>query len=235
MNTGFKGKKYDIYAYNGGLFKPDEILDNVTIDDDILYEHTLRLSNYDFETDVDVNILGHIFEHSLGEIAAIAAKATGNAPLSSERKNLSVRKRDGIFYTPKYIVENTVGKLCEEKRAKLEIVDEEYAKGRKNRKKELVKALDKKLDDYRNWLLSLTILDPACGSGAFLNQALEFLITDTAKLTSCADNCSAAQSCFPTLQRTFLKKIFTVLTLMKNRLKLPNSRFGCALQKKDEN
>jgi hypothetical protein len=31
MNTGFKGKKYDIYAYNGGLFKPDEILDNILI------------------------------------------------------------------------------------------------------------------------------------------------------------------------------------------------------------
>jgi len=26
--------------------------------------------------------------------------------------------------------------------------------------------------------LTLTICDPACGSGAFLNQALEFLITE---------------------------------------------------------
>ncbi len=51
------------------------------------------------------------------------------------------RKKDGIFYTPKYItkyiVENTIGKLCEEKRTELDIVDEEYAKGRKNRKKTL--------------------------------------------------------------------------------------------------
>lgn len=31
---------------------------------------------------------------------------------------------------------------------------------------------------YRNWLLELKILDPACGSGAFLNQALEFLIRE---------------------------------------------------------
>nr|WP_321357932.1 N-6 DNA methylase [uncultured Draconibacterium sp.] len=184
MNTGYNGKKYDIYAYNGGLFKPDEVLDNITIDDDILYEHTLRLSSYDFETDVDVNILGHIFEHSLGEIAAIAATG-GHAPLSKQPA-VSIRKKDGIFYTPKYItkyiVENTVGKLCEEKRTKLGIVDEEYAKGRKNRKKEIVRTLDKKLDDYRNWLLSLTILDPACGSGAFLNQALEFLINEHRKI-----------------------------------------------------
>jgi type I restriction-modification system DNA methylase subunit len=97
------------------------------------------------------------------------------------------RKKDGIFYTPKYItkyiVENTVGKLCEEKRKELDIVDEEYAKGRKNRKKDTIKILDdKKLTDYRNWLLSLTILDPACGSGAFLNQALDFLITEHRKI-----------------------------------------------------
>ncbi len=202
MNTGYNGKKYDIYAYNGGLFKPDEVLDNITIDDDILYEHTLRLSNYDFETDVDVNILGHIFEHSLGEIENIQATivdepatpkhASGHLQASPQTsgehapRTTSKRKKDGIFYTPKYItkyiVENTVGKLCEEKRAELGIVDEEYAKGRKNRKKELVKSLDKKLDDYRNWLLTLTILDPACGSGAFLNQALEFLINEHRKI-----------------------------------------------------
>jgi len=51
------------------------------------------------------------------------------------------------------------------------MVDEEYAKGRKNRKKDTIKTLDEKLTNYRNWLLSLTILDPVCGSGAFLNQA----------------------------------------------------------------
>jgi hypothetical protein len=198
MNTGYNGKKYDIYAYNGGLFRPDEVLDNITIDDDILYEHTLRLSNYDFETDVDVNILGHIFEHSLGEIENVQAEiASADTTMAHHSKGLqplvesktsaqSKRKKDGIFYTPKYItkyiVENTVGKLCEGKRAELEIVDEEYAKGRKNRKKEIVRSLDKKLNDYRNWLLSLTILDPACGSGAFLNQALEFLINEHRKI-----------------------------------------------------
>ncbi len=182
MNTGFKGKKYDIYAYNGGLFKPDEILDNILIDDDILHEHTVKLSNYDFETDVDVNILGHIFEHSLGKIENVQAEIKGEKIDSQKTK----RKKDGIFYTPKYItkyiVENTVGKLCNEKRTELNIVDEEYAKGRKNRKKDIVRTLNKKLDEYRNWLLSLTILDPACGSGAFLNQALEFLINEHKKI-----------------------------------------------------
>lgn len=182
MNTGHKGKKYDIFAYNGGLFVPDEILDNIAIDDDILHEHTLRLSQYDYETDVDVNILGHIFENSLGEIELVQAEIRGDKVETEKTK----RKKDGIFYTPKYItkyiVEKSIGKLCEEKRNELNIVDEEYAKGRKNRKKDTIKALDDKLTDYRNWLLSLTILDPACGSGAFLNQALDFLITEHKKI-----------------------------------------------------
>ena len=34
------------------------------------------------------------------------------------------------------------------------------------------------LEEYRVWLLNLKILDPACGSGAFLNQALDFLIKE---------------------------------------------------------
>ena len=182
MNTGYKGKKYDIFAYNGGLFAPDEILDNISIDDEILHKHTLTLSQYDFETDVDVNILGHIFEHSLGEIENVQAEIKGEKIDTQKTR----RKKDGIFYTPKYItkyiVENTVGKLCEEKRTELDIVDEEYAKGRKNRKKDTIKTLDDKLTDYRNWLLSLTILDPACGSGAFLNQALDFLIIEHCKI-----------------------------------------------------
>ena len=233
MNTGYKGKKYDIFAYNGGLFAPDEILDNISIDDEILYEHTLKLSSYDFETDVDVNILGHIFEHSLGEIENVQAEIAASTPTASiptastPNKGFqplgkplgtphgtppvkSKRKKDGIFYTPKYItkyiVENTVGKLCEEKRNELDIVDEEYAKGRKNRKKDTIKTLDEKLTDYRNWLLSLTILDPACGSGAFLNQALDFLITEHRKIDDLRAQLLGGGIIFPDITTDILEK-----------------------------
>ena len=40
LNTGYKGKRYDVFAYNGGLFKPDELLDAVKIDNELLYKHT---------------------------------------------------------------------------------------------------------------------------------------------------------------------------------------------------
>ena len=178
MNTGHKGQQHDIFAYNGGLFALDEILDNIKINDDLLYKHTVNLSNYDFESEVSVNILGHIFEHSLNDIDEIQAEIQGVATKQSKTK----RKKDGVFYTPKYItkyiVDNTVGKLCEEKKTELDIQEAEYEKERKGRQKATLKKLTQKLEDYRKWLLQITICDPACGSGAFLNQALEFLIAE---------------------------------------------------------
>jgi type I restriction-modification system DNA methylase subunit len=183
INKGYE--KLSIDAYNGGLFQFDEILDNVEIDDEILITDSLKLSNYDFDSEIDVNILGHIFEHSLTDIEKL------NAEISGENldKKQTRRKKEGVFYTPnyitKYIVENTVGTLCAEKRNELHLsnieVDETYFK--KGRKAAAIPSpkgeqLFDKLEKYKEWLLSLKILDPACGSGAFLNQALNFLIDE---------------------------------------------------------
>jgi len=180
INSGRKGKtpQDDIFAYNGGLFIEDIVLDNIIIDDDVLHKHVMKLTTYYFQSEVNVNILGHIFENSLTEIENVTAKLEGQKIDKSKTK----RKKDGVFYTPKYItkyiVDNTVGKLCDEKKLELKIVDEEYAKGRRNRNKSTIKKLDQNLQSYRDWLLEITICDPACGSGAFLNQALEFLIDE---------------------------------------------------------
>ena len=176
MNTGFKGKKYEVFAYNGGLFKPDEVLDNIRISDDLLAEHCRKISEYDFESDVDVNILGHIFENSLSEIEEVTQQITsGQAPTTSKRK------QDGVFYTPqyitKYIVENTVGRLCTEKKQQMGIREEEYFSDQR-RQLQTKKHLLSQLQHYREWLLGITILDPACGSGAFLNAALRFLMDE---------------------------------------------------------
>ena len=176
LDTGHECDKYTIFAYNGGLFKPDEVLDSLKISDDILSEHTQRLSNYNFESDVDVNILGHIFENSLSEIEEVTQQiSNGQAPQTSKRK------QDGVFYTPqyitKYIVENTVGRLCAEKKQELHIVEDEYL-SEQRRQIQTKKRLLEQLHQYRAWLLQLTILDPACGSGAFLNAALQFLMAE---------------------------------------------------------
>lgn len=176
LDKGHVGKPFDVFAYNGGLFKADDVLDNLIISDDILAEHTLRLSAYDFESDVDVNILGHIFENSLSETEEVTQQIN-----SGKATQTSKRKQDGVFYTPqyitKYIVENTVGRLCEEKKKQLNIVEDEYLSDQR-RQLQTKKRLLEQLQQYRQWLLEITILDPACGSGAFLNAALQFLMAE---------------------------------------------------------
>jgi len=179
LNTGrIQPGKVEIHAYNGGLFAPDPILDALKISDTVLEKHVQKLTEYDFESEVDTNILGHIFEHSLNDIENVRAQLAGQDVDKSKTK----RKRDGVFYTPKYItkyiVDNTLGRLCEEKKKAYEIVDEDFAEGKRGRQKKTIQRLKEKLDQYRGWLLQLTICDPACGSGAFLNQVLEFLMSE---------------------------------------------------------
>ena len=67
------------------------------------------------------------------------------------------------------------------KELNLDIIDEaifEKSKTTKGKLTKKAKELFDSLDNYREYILSLRILDPACGSGAFLNQALEFLIAE---------------------------------------------------------
>ncbi|MBP5450619.1 MAG: Eco57I restriction-modification methylase domain-containing protein, partial [Treponema sp.] len=185
INTGFindDDHSRDIFAYNGGLFKPDEILDRVKVGDDVLYIHSQRLANYDFESQISVDILGRIFENSLTEIEEVQNEIENEKNgIKTENTNIGKRKKDGVFYTPEYIthyiVENTIGTMCEKKRAELKINDDEYSVSGKKGKAEAARLteLEDRLEDYRKWLLSLKILDPACGSGAFLNAALKKL------------------------------------------------------------
>ncbi|MDA3893141.1 MAG: N-6 DNA methylase [Salinivirgaceae bacterium] len=205
LDEGRKGidKKAEIFAYNGGLFKPDAILDSLILDDKLLYKHTKKLSDYDFDSQVDVNILGHIFENSLNEIESINAEIEG----ADFDKQKTKRKKDGVFYTPKYItkyiVDNTVGKLCAEKKAELNIVEEEFTS---NRNKATKKKLLEALETYREWLLQLTICDPACGSGAFLNQALDFLIKEHHYIDELQTTLLGGGMVIPNIETTILEK-----------------------------
>ncbi len=176
INEG--NEKLGIPKYNGGLFAKDELLDNLKIDDNLLDNPAQILSNYNFESDISVNILGHIFEQSLTDLEEIQA----NIDNADFDKKQGKRKKDGVFYTPeyitRYIVDNTLGKLCEEK--KKELFGSEVLTSPKNTKKltKAEQAHKQNILTYREWLTNLKILDPACGSGAFLNQALEFLIKE---------------------------------------------------------
>ncbi|MGI5829899.1 MAG: Eco57I restriction-modification methylase domain-containing protein [Bradymonadia bacterium] len=184
LNRG--NEEAEIFAYNGGLFKPDEVLNSLIISDHILKEHNERLSAYDFESEVSVNILGHIFENSLTDLEKVGAQIQEDANYDPRK---SKRKEDGIFYTPaeitRYLVESSLGRLCAKKCEELGIykIDENISSGRYEKSKTTTrqKALDT-LQSYRDWLLSLKIADIACGSGAFLNAVMNYLIVEHGKI-----------------------------------------------------
>ena len=169
-------EKLDISKYNGGLFATDELLDSLIIDDFILNDNVQILSNYDFASEISVNILGHIFAQSLKALEELQA----NIDNVNFDKTKSKRKKDGVFYTPeyitRYIVENTLGKMCSEKREELLIGNGILIPSNPKKLTKQEQQTKDNLQEYKNWLLNLKILDPACGSGAFLNQALEYLI-----------------------------------------------------------
>ena len=206
LNDGYAGSDYSISAYNGGLFKPDVLLDSIDLSDDILKKHVLQLTEYDFESQVDTNILGHIFEHSLNDIEAVRAEILGE----KLDKKKSKKKKDGVYYTPKYvtryIVERTLGKLCSEKKIELDIDEDDYTKNRKGRRKETITRLSDKLASYRKWLAGVTICDPACGSGAFLNETLEFLIKEHRYIKDLENQLLGYAIDFPDLEKEILEQ-----------------------------
>ncbi len=183
LNSGFVYPNWgEVPAYNGGLFYTDEVLDNPNlILNDVFFEtDILKLAAYDFNSEIDVNILGHIFEHSLNELDEMTAQIQGSEIDKSKTK----RKKDGIFYTPnyvtKYVIEKTIGSYCELKKSELGLnqieISEKFLKKSKLTKDG--KLLFDTFLTYKKWLFNLKIIDPACGSGAFLIEALRYLINE---------------------------------------------------------
>ena len=192
INTGCPD--FGIYAYNGGLFKKDEVLDSLNISDEIIMG-LVRLSEYDFDGDLNVNILGHIFEQSLSDIEEIKASINGESYDEKQGK----RKKDGIFYTPefitKYIVEKSIGGWFEDRKREIgielfesispeQMEKDKIKKGKKFEYKKNSKSYKSLMawKKYREILKNIKVIDPACGSGAFLIQALNYLVEEGNKV-----------------------------------------------------
>ncbi|MCK4908082.1 MAG: N-6 DNA methylase, partial [Spirochaetes bacterium] len=138
--------------YNSGLFHQEDWLNRLDIDDKVFSGIIKNLyyphCPYEFSV-MPIEILGHVYEQFLGKTIRLTASHQAKVEEKPE-----VRKAGGIYYTPQYIVEyivkNTVGEKL------------------KKQKPENVAG-----DQGTN---SLSILDPACGSGSFLVGAYDYLL-----------------------------------------------------------
>ncbi|UOG93690.1 MAG: Eco57I restriction-modification methylase domain-containing protein [Candidatus Thiothrix sulfatifontis] len=160
-----EGNGRDIPRYNGDLFKPDAELEALNISDGLLHE-LQRLWVYDFDSDVNVTILGHIFEQSIADLDQIYESLDEQTDLELTQQKHGTsgkRKQDGVVYTPDFItawiVEHTLGAYLS--KCKLAIAAEADSLAW--------------WSAYRQTLATTRILDPACGSGAFLVAAWQYL------------------------------------------------------------
>jgi len=163
-------------GYNGGLFRQDAELDGLAITDEALLP-LVKLGQYDFREQLSVTVLGHIFEQSISDLDDIRSKVA--VAKSLDQVTLSKRKRDGIYYTPDYvvraIVDATLGEylrnleqqILRDSGLKSDIKDKTYA--------------SREQDAYRQYqqaLQSVSVVDPACGSGAFLVHVYDYLMSE---------------------------------------------------------
>ncbi|MBU1703650.1 N-6 DNA methylase [Patescibacteria group bacterium] len=169
------------HGYNGGLFAEDPKLNSLKISDEVCKQF-LELGKYDFSEDLSVNILGHIFEQSVSDIEEIKSRTLEGEEAD---KKSSKRKKEGIFYTPDYIVDyivkNSLGKYLEEKET--EIKEKNNLKEDINDVNYRKRALATYIE-YQTVLRNVKVLDPACGSGAFLVKVFDYLLAENIRVAN---------------------------------------------------
>lgn len=184
MDSGGRLGSADIHQFNGGLFANDPAIDALDLPNQIFvrfgqakneaktaeYKNTLYFlaATYNFAKEGDAKnsigpyTLGHIFEQSIVELEKLEADADDRVSLTDVTK----RKRDGVYYTPEWavrrIVEETIDPLFASWKA---------AAGWP----EAAQPSQESALAYWQRLQSIRIIDPACGSGAFLIVALDHL------------------------------------------------------------
>ncbi|WP_413208022.1 hypothetical protein [Rhodospirillum sp. A1_3_36] len=171
-----------IPAYGGSLFRANPEMDGLRLDDDLFTAYK-TLANYDFLSDLRVDILGTVFEQSITDIETLKARLRGEGTESDRR-----RHDEGAYCTPKdvtsYIVQRTVAATLKAARTELgwetlpEISeDERRTQGNISRETHLAfwRAYGQRLKDLR-------IVDPSVGSGAFLIETFDTLASEGVRI-----------------------------------------------------
>ncbi len=119
-----------------------------------IVRNVLLMASHDFNTEVNVNILGHILEQSISDIEDLKTDKS------------SRRKKEGVFYTPEYITDY----ICKN------TIIPYLSKKEVNTVPNLIKEYAENIEELETRLKNMKILDPACGSGAFLIKATDIML-----------------------------------------------------------
>ena len=119
-----------------------------------IISNLLIMDSFDFNTEVNVNILGHMFEQSISDLEDL------------REEGISRRRKEGVFYTPEYITEYICTKT----------IIPYLSKNNAATVTELIGEYLENPEELESRIRKIKILDPACGSGAFLIKAVEILL-----------------------------------------------------------
>jgi hypothetical protein len=189
MNDGGDMGLLKVPHINGGLFAPNPAMDGLVIPNHVFAAAKQGAGEAALESDTDTLLylcarynyasrgnvkeslslytLGRIFEQSITELEYRAGELEGRDSVAS----LSKRKRDGVYYTPEWVVnllvEGTLNPWFAANGAQAGYPDTED--GIPDRAA---------AEAYRARLQAMRIVDPACGSGAFLISAFRRLLEE---------------------------------------------------------
>ena len=206
-----------IAAYNGELFKDHPIVDRIELPDSLdsrrytvispdgerLVSGVWGLHVYDFWSELNEYLLGHIFEESLTDLGDLGL---GRESLFAEK--VRERKSGGIFFTSSILADF----LCD---AAVQSTLDEIAPLAGDHENALSEAIARRIEHLR----SLRAVDFACGSGAFLSSLYRGLFQEFWRL----------QSSLAAMKAKTKKEeidLFSAAAVVDEARSLPNCLFG---------
>jgi hypothetical protein len=190
MNTGGELGNHRVPHINGGLFAENPTIDGLRIPNDFFAapkqgagseaalesdDSTLLYlcARYNYaargnaKESLSLYTLGRIFEQSITELEYRVGELENRETLAA----LSKRKRDGVYYTPEWVVnmlvDGTLDPWFAAQRAKAGYPA-----------KASIPPTRAAVTAYRERLRIIRVVDPACGSGAFLISAFRKLLDE---------------------------------------------------------
>ncbi len=196
--------------------------------DEVPFFYTFKLPNetlkafatiakYNFRTELDVDILGQILEQSVSEIESLSADFAGFKVAGHARK----RQQDGIFYTPPHITDHivraTLGRKFEALKQQVGIFalqplrTRDFAAIREHTQTPGIQSHINAWETYLEKVTEVRVLDPACGAGAFLSQAFDFLYNELQMVNDrLAELRGGQRSLFDVNERILTQNLFGV-------------------------
>lgn len=189
MDTGGKLGGMQVPHINGGLFAADPEIEGLEIPNHVFAAPGQGVNDASLERDrntllylcarynyasrgdatesLNLYTLGRIFEQSITELEYREGELEGRASIAA----LSERKRNGVYYTPEWVVNLLV------EGAFKPWFDEAKTSCGWPETEDQFPTLDQ-VEAYEVRLKTVRILDPACGSGAFLIAAFRRLLDE---------------------------------------------------------